>query len=94
MFKVFDEDLTMDELVGSIVLQAKNIIGPKNGLYFWKNVYGAPKDVSGANAKNMNENPEIGSLWKGRILMQVLAEKTEKPVLRMQNIFKIAYFCY
>ena len=88
VFKVFDEDLTMDEIVGSIVLQSKNIIGPKNGIYMWKNIYGAPADVSGANAKNMNENPEAGSLWKGRILMQVLAEKTEKPVLRIQNIPK------
>ena len=36
----------------------------------------------------MNENPEIASLWKGRILIQVLAEKTEKPVLRIQDIPK------
>lgn len=50
VFKVFDEDLTMDEIVGSIVFQSKNIIGPKNGLYMWKNVYGAPVDVSGTNA--------------------------------------------
>ena len=34
----------------------------------------------------MNENPEMGSLWKGRILFQVIAEKTEKPVLKIQNI--------
>ena len=88
MFKVFDEDTISDEIVGSIVLQAKNIIGPKNGVYMWKNVYGAPADCSGANAKNMNENPELGSLWKGRILMQVLAEKTEKPVLKLQSIPK------
>ena len=88
VFKVFDEDTISDEIVGSIVLQAKNIIGPKNGVYMWKNVYGAPADTSGANAKNMNENPELGSLWKGRILMQALAEKTEKPVLKLQSIPK------
>ena len=40
-------------------------------------------DVSGTNATQMNENPEIASLWKGRILIQLLAEKTEKPVLRV-----------
>jgi hypothetical protein len=34
----------------------------------------------------MNENPLIGSLWKGRILMQVYAEKTDKPVLLVRNI--------
>ena len=69
VFKVFDEDTISDELVGSIVFQAKNIIGPKNGHYLWKNVYGAPVDVSGSTASQMNENPEIASLWKGRILI-------------------------
>ena len=49
----------------------------------WKNIYGAPVDVSGTTAKQMNENPEVASLWKGRILIQVTAEKTEKPVLRI-----------
>ena len=50
VFKVFDEDTISDELVGSIVFQAKNIIGAKNGVYMWKNVYGAPVDVSGTTA--------------------------------------------
>ena len=50
VFKVFDEDLTMDEIVGSIVFHSKNIIGAKNGCYLWKNIYGAPVDVSGSNA--------------------------------------------
>ena len=49
----------------------------------WKNIYGAPVDVMGTTAKQMNENPEVASLWKGRILIQVTAEKTEKPVLRI-----------
>ena len=34
----------------------------------------------------MNENPELGSLWKGRILMQVFAVKTAKPVYKIQQI--------
>ena len=86
VFKVFDEDTVCDEVVGSIVLQAKNIIGDKNGIFMWKNIYGCPTDVGGSVSEQMNENPEIASLWKGRILMQVCAEKTEKPVLRVQNI--------
>ena len=45
----------------------------KNGRFFWKNIYGAPLDTKGKTAASMNENPEIGSLWKGRILMQVIA---------------------
>ena len=58
----------------------------KNGRFFWKNVYGAPLDKSNKAADNMNSNPELGSLWKGRILMQVFAVKTEKPVYKIQQI--------
>lgn len=58
----------------------------RNGRFFWKNIYGAPLDTSGDTANSMNENPELGSLWKGRILMQIIAEKTEKPVRRVQPI--------
>lgn len=35
----------------------------------------------GETVNKMNENPEIASAWKGRILMQIAAEKTEKPLL-------------
>ena len=78
--KLFDEDKLSDEIVGSLLFNLKDCIGPKvffpfltpflqNGKFFWKNVYGSPLGVSGANTKRMNENPELGSTWKGRILM-------------------------
>jgi hypothetical protein len=56
----------------------------KNGRFFWKNVYGAPIDKSGAAADMMNHNPEMGSLWKGRVLMQIFTVKTEKPVYKVE----------
>ena len=59
-------------------------LNTKNGRFFWKNVYGAPLDKSNKAAENMNENPELGSFWKGRILMQVFAVKTDKPVYKVQ----------
>jgi len=58
----------------------------KNGRFFWKNVYGAPLDKSNKAAEQMNENPELGSFWKGRILMQVFAVKTDKPVYKVEQI--------
>lgn len=61
-------------------------LNTKNGRFFWKNVYGAPLDKSNRAAENMNENPELGSFWKGRILMQVFAVKTDKPVYKVQQI--------
>jgi hypothetical protein len=85
--KLFDEDkVTSDELVGSIFFNIKEIVADakKNDFkdfIFWKNVYGAPLDTSGSNSKLMNNNPELASTWKGRILMQVSVEKTEKPLI-------------
>lgn len=84
VLKIYDEDAISDELVGSIFLNVKDIIGDKNGKFFWKNIYGAPLGTSGSNHNKMNENPELGSLWKGRILMQCVAEKCQKPLFKKQ----------
>jgi len=34
----------------------------------------------------MNESPELGSNWKGRILMQVECYETKKPVAKVEKI--------
>lgn len=34
----------------------------------------------------MNENPEVASNWKGRVLVEVTCEKTEKPVAKVEWI--------
>lgn len=34
----------------------------------------------------MNENPELASNWKGRVLMQIDCEETEKPVAKVQQV--------
>jgi len=79
VMKIFDKDLVNDEIVGSLLFNLKECIDKLNGKFFWKNVYGAPIGKSGANTDTMNANPEMASTWKGRVLMQVIAEKTEKP---------------
>lgn len=35
---------------------------------------------------SMNQNPEIASFWKGRILMRTTCEETEKPLLKIKDI--------
>ncbi len=60
--------------------------GRFNGKFDWKNIYGSPLNCSGQNTVKMNLNPEIASFWKGRILMQVLCEESEKPLLLVQKI--------
>jgi hypothetical protein len=70
IMKLFDEDkIGKDEIVGSIIFNMKECIEKRNGLFFWKNIYGAPLDKSGENTDKMNANPELASTWKGRILM-------------------------
>jgi len=34
----------------------------------------------------MNENPEIASNWKGRVLMQVTCEETDKPIVKVDRV--------
>jgi type IV secretory pathway VirB6-like protein len=34
----------------------------------------------------MNNNPEFASNWKGRVLCQIIAEPTEKPLAKQQKI--------
>ena len=80
--------MVTDEIVGSLLFNIKDCIGSKNGTYFWKNIYGSPLGVTGETTNMMNSNPEIGSNWKGRILMQVTAEKTEKPLCAVKQLSK------
>ena len=61
IFKILDEDLVSDELIGAIHFEAKDIIpdangveGKFNGTYDWKNIYGAPMKVSGKISDKMN----------------------------------------
>ena len=34
----------------------------------------------------MNENPEVASSWKGRILLRAEAYETDKPVAKTVNV--------
>jgi len=86
VMKLFDEDKISDEIVGSLLFNLKECVGPKNHRFFWKNVYGSPLGVSGDNTKKMNANPEAGSTWKGRILIGVDAVKSEKPLLKVMDL--------
>ena len=86
VMKLYDEDKIKDEIVGSIIFNLKECIESKNGSFFWKNIYGAPLGKSGENTDKMNSNPDLASTWKGRILMQVVAEKTEKPIIKLQDL--------
>ena len=102
---MFDDDLSGDEIVGSIYYDLRDIIpdangkpGKLNGRFEWKNIYGAPMEMSGKMVDKMNENPEVASFWKGRVLVQAIAELSEKPLLIVkdleQDVIDSAIDCY
>jgi hypothetical protein len=84
------EDISSDELAATLMLKTKDIIENKdgtNGKIMWRNLYGSPMGQSGSKEKRlMNEHPEFASAWKGRVLVQILAEPTEKPKALTQNV--------
>lgn len=87
MFKIYDyEQAGVDELVGSLKFSIKDICACKEPTFNWINVYGAPLDCSGGNTDKMNNHPEHGSTWKGRVLVQYFAEDTQNPVMKVQPI--------
>ena len=88
VIKLMDSDDISDETVGSLSFDLKDILeGKLNGKFVWKNVYGSPMNLSNSAAKRaMNDNPELASFWKGRILMQIVCEDTEKPIAKVEKI--------
>ena len=82
MLKLFDEDKVTDEIVGSMYFSLKKLIADgavPGGKFYWHNLYGAPIGYSGKTCDLMNDNPEVGSAWKGRILMQIESVDSKHP---------------
>ena len=86
VLSIWDQDTISDEIIGSLLFNLKELIGKKNNIFFWKNIYGAPTGVSGDTTNKMNGNPEGASTWKGRILFHVDAQKVEKPLLKVHDM--------
>ena len=90
-FKLMDaEDMQSDEIAGSLSFDTKDLIENEHGhggMFRWKNIYGSPLGLSGSNYKRlMNTIPDHASTWKGRVLVQAIAEPTDKPLLKVQMI--------
>ena len=93
--RVWDYDVgTKDELVGTTILDFKDLEretkpgNPKRySDYFWANLYGAPlKGTSGNFAEKMNVDPRLASYWRGRVLLRIRIEETDKPKLMVMPV--------
>ena len=85
-----EDDIGSDEMAATMLFKTKDIVdnvGNMNGKFFWKNLYGSPMNQkNSAEKRAMNENPNVASHWKGRVLCQILAEETDKPLAKVAQI--------
>ena len=58
----------------------------------WINLYGGPNDYnSSATAQWMNKNPEKGSEFKGRIMVEYWSEDSKYPKAKLINLKEEIY---
>ena len=69
VFKLYDYNKLGDTLVGSMIFSIKDIVNLQERTFSWINLYGAPNGYSGDTVTRMNNNPEVASAWKGRLLV-------------------------
>ena len=92
--RLLDYDTTGDEVAGCINFDYKQILAQPPGevKIYWINVYGAPGGDKIALAgrppeyDEMNNNPEIATCWKGRVLVGVEHEETDSPKCQVVKI--------
>ena len=82
-----DHDATTDDIVGSIEIKVDDILQKnKYEELTYLNIYGSPVNKSGKIYDQMNYNAEIGSKWKGRILVKITAKPVDAPIAQVRDI--------
>ena len=74
-------------IVGSFQIAINDIISGKYENLTCVNIYGTLKAADNSKGgKIMNENPEMGSRWKGRVYLQINYKDADNPVAGVQKI--------
>lgn len=85
-FQLRDEDLIGINKLGSFSLTYKDILDGKYSDYTYVNVYGASGNKKNEYYEEMNTNPSLGSMWKGRILIKIDIKESDMPVNKVEKI--------
>ena len=93
LLEIFDYNTISDTQIGSLVLSIKKLVAKlaeaqTTTMYMWENIYGAPPDTDGDVADKMNDNPEIASHWRGRMLLEISCEECDKPKKGVEKLEK------
>lgn len=86
IIKVLDEDIGSNDIIGTIEINIHDVM---NGIFaspHYFSIYGGPTTTSGKFTDLMNENAEIGSIWKGRVMMSLTAIETALPKIGLTRI--------
>ena len=83
---VKDQDVTSDDIVGSIEVKIDDIYAGHYDELQFLNIYGSPLNKKGGIYDLMNYNAEIGSRWNGRILMKCVVNDVDSPIARVTDI--------
>ena len=93
-----DEDFGKDELCCSLDIPIENILNTKKSkdetknIIRWINLYGGHNDYSSnSTAQWMNNNPDKGSEWKGRIMVEYYSEDQKYPKAKINNLKEDIY---
>ena len=74
-------------IVGSFLININDIIEKKYENLNCIDIYGTLKAADNSRAgKMMNENPEVGSRWKGRVYLKINCHDCEYPVVGVHKI--------
>jgi hypothetical protein len=86
LLSVWDYDPGKDDLVGCFEIQVNDIFQGKYSNFTSINLYGPPVGTQGAYTNKMERNPEIGSTWRGNILLMIDSATTNNPVKGISDI--------
>jgi hypothetical protein len=67
LLEFYDKDALKDDIIGSFEIDVNDVLNNRYSNFKYISIYGAPVNRDGKYTDKMNSNPEIGSLWKGRI---------------------------
>lgn len=86
-----DINIASENMIGSIALSLKEMLADhktKKGKFIWKDIIGAPIEGHSNEeiADRMNEHPEVGNTWRGKVLMHFEFEDTDKPLKQVKPI--------
>ena len=56
--------------------------------FFWMNIYGSQTEGDEHHSALMNTSPDLGSFWKGRLLLKMEAFQCENPKLESEDVEK------